>query len=229
MKIGGLQPVTLLDYPEKVAAIIFTAGCNMRCPFCYNAKLVLPELIHPDQLYDAGEVLAFLKKRKKYLDGVVVTGGEPTLQPDLPEFLGKLKKIGYLIKLDTNGLWTEEVARLIKDGLVDYIAMDIKGPLDNYEKFSGACGGSIKASIKAIMDSGLPYEFRSTVVKGLHQPEDIERMAAAIAGAEKYYLQNYFGDKPLGGEKLQGRGFSEGELKKFRAAAEKFVKFCAIR
>lgn len=229
MKIGGLQPVTLLDYPEKVAAIIFTAGCNMRCPFCYNAKLVLPELIRPENLYNEADILAFLKKRKKYLDGVVITGGEPTLQPDLPEFLAKLKKMGYEIKLDTNGLWPEEVEKVIKEGLVDYIAMDIKGPLDNYEKFSGVAGGAISDSINLIMASGLPYEFRSTLVKGLHQPGDIAPMAEAISGAGLYYLQNYSGEKPLAGEKLKGRGFTEAELEKFAKEAGKFVKACLVR
>ena len=229
MKIGGLQPVTLLDYPDKLAAIIFTAGCNMRCPFCYNSKLVLSELIDDNNLYNEGEVREFLKKRKKYLEGLVITGGEPLLQDDLPDFLRVMKDIGYAIKLDTNGLATAKLKNLLEEKLVDYIAMDIKGPLDQYDKFSGVAVENIGESIKLIMKSGLPYEFRSTLVKGMHKKEDIANMAKAIKGAKLYYLQNYFPSPALAGEKFKGKEFFLKEMEEMRQAAAVYVKKCLIR
>lgn len=232
MKIGGLQPVTLLDYPQKVAAIIFASGCNMRCPFCYNPNLVLPQLIDSGQLLSEVQVLAFLKKRKKYLDGVVMTGGEPLLQSDSLKFLHRLKKIGYQIKLDTNGLAADRLERSLANGLVDYLAMDIKGPLDRYALFSGvnADWSNITKSICLIKNSGLPYEFRSTLVKNLHQPQDIPQMAQLIKGAKKYFLQSWRSDSQLvGGENFSGQSFSAKEMAGFREAAEKWVKKCFIR
>ena len=164
MIIGGLQPVTLLDYPQKLAAIIFTSGCNMRCPFCYNPSLVIPEAIEKSGFIPEEDVVGFLKKRKKYLDGVVLTGGEPAMQPDVKNFCRKLKKLGYSIKFDTNGLLPDLLSDLISEKLIDYIAMDIKGPMVNYNKFSGVdAGENIEKSIKLIKDSGLPHEFRSTL------------------------------------------------------------------
>src|SRR3989344_8788888 len=137
MKIGGLQPVTLLDYPQKLAAIIFTVGCNMRCPFCYNPSLVLADSIKKIRPIAASDALDFLKRRKKYLDGVVIGGGEPTLQPDLIKFCRQLKKIGYAIKLDTNGSLPEVLEKLINSRLIDYIAMDLKSSLKNYSQVVG--------------------------------------------------------------------------------------------
>jgi len=229
MRIGGLQPVTLLDYPQKLAAIVFTAGCNMRCPFCYNYKLVLPELIDDANLYKEDEVIAFLKKRKKYLDGLVITGGEPLMQEDLADFLKEIKSVGYEIKLDTNGLRAEALKKLLEEKLIDYIAMDIKGPLDDYEKFSGVPAENITESIKLVMKSGLPYEFRSTLVKGLHKKDDIADMAKAIKGAKLYYLQNYMPSVPLAGEKFKGKEFFMKDMEEMRVIAEEFVKKCLIR
>jgi len=229
MLIGGLQPVTLLDYPHKIAAIIFTAGCNMRCPFCYNYQLVLPELIHSENLYNETQVINFLKNRKKYLEGLVISGGEPTLQPDLLSFLKKIKKIGYQIKLDTNGLMPDVLADAISGGLVDYVAMDIKGPADDYKRFSGVEFGRAGESIKLIMNSGLPYEFRSTLIKKMHQLDDMKKMAELIAGAENYYLQNYLSQPVLAGSNFKGKSFTVKELEDFKLIAEKKVKNCFIR
>ncbi len=231
MKIGGLQPVTLLDYPRKVAAIIFASGCNMRCPFCYNSNLVLPSQIGLSQLLDKKQVLDFLVRRKKYLEGVVITGGEPTLQPGLLAFCRKIKKLGYEIKLDTNGLRPEILQKLLDAKLIDYIAMDIKGPLSQYKKFCGAAidGKKIKASIKLVMASGLPYEFRSTLVKGLHTKEDIAKMARVIKGASLYYLQNYHDQsRPLLAD-FKGGSFFNKEMEEFRKLASGFVKECKVR
>ena len=228
MKIGGLQPVTLLDYPQKMAAIVFTYGCNMRCPFCYNPQLVLPGLAG-DKLYDETQVLDFLTRRKKYLDGIVVTGGEPTVQKGLARFLAKLKKIGYAVKLDTNGLLPEALEELLEKQLIDYIAMDIKGPLEDYQRYSGVSGESIGRSVKLVMASGLPYEFRSTLVKGWHDEQAVEEMAKMIKGAELYYLQNFSGGKCLAGEDFSGKAFFKKELEEFRQLCQSQVKKCIVR
>jgi pyruvate formate lyase activating enzyme len=231
MKIGGLQPVTLLDYPHKVAAIIFASGCNMRCPFCYNSNLVWPEQIRLSQLLEKKQTLDFLARRKKYLEGVVITGGEPTLQPGLPAFCRKLKKLGYEIKLDTNGLRPEVLSKLLSAKLVDYIAMDIKGPLGRYKKFCGVAidAKKIRASIKLVLKSGLPYEFRSTLVKGLHTVADVAKMARAIKGASLYYLQNYHDQaRPLLAD-FKGVSFFNKEMEEFKKIAGEFVKECKVR
>jgi len=231
MKIGGLQPVTLLDYPQKVAAIIFTVGCNMRCPFCYNPSLVLSNLEKDNKSFKEMEVLSFLKKRKKYLDGIVITGGEPTLQTDLPKFCQKLKKLGYSIKLDTNGMLPDVLENLIGDKLVDYIAMDIKGPLESYSKSSGMDTDvkNIQKSVKMIIKGSLPHEFRTTLVRGLHSKKDIVSMARIVLGADKYFLQNFKDHKKLVGEGFRGRSFTNKLMKEFREIADKYVKECEIR
>ncbi|MFA5124964.1 MAG: anaerobic ribonucleoside-triphosphate reductase activating protein [Patescibacteria group bacterium] len=228
MRIGGLQPVTLLDYPQKMAAIVFTYGCNMRCPFCYNPQLVLPGL-PADRLYDEDQVINFLKRRKKYLDGLVITGGEPTLQKGLIGFLAKMKKIGYSVKLDTNGLLPESLKDLLDRELVDYIAMDIKGPLEEYEKYAGVTPEGVEKSIALVMSSGLPYEFRSTLVKGWHNRTDIAIMAETIKNADLYYLQNFQDSECLAGKDFSGKPFFKKELEGFRQLAEDWVKKCVIR
>ncbi len=231
MKIAGLQPVTLLDYPQKLAAIIFTSGCNMRCPFCYNPFLVLPEWMKKNKLMAEKDLFVFFKKRKKYLDGVVISGGEPTLQRDLPKFCHRLKKLGYAVKLDTNGLMPEVLRQLIAEKLVDYIAMDLKSPL---EKTGVACGlavdaEKIKASIELIKNSGVDYEFRTTLVKGLHEKADIKKMAELIKGAKKYYLQNFSRVEQMVGGKFKGRSFARREMAEFAKLAKKLVAVCAVR
>ncbi|MFA6228476.1 MAG: anaerobic ribonucleoside-triphosphate reductase activating protein [Patescibacteria group bacterium] len=228
MKIGGLQPVTLLDYPQKMAAIIFTYGCNMRCPFCYNPQLVRPGLT-ADKLYNEDRVIDFLTRRRKYLDGLVITGGEPTLQRGLTKFLAKMKKLGYAIKLDTNGLLPDVLKNLLDKGLVDYVAMDIKGSLKEYERYAGVGPDGIAESIALVMSSGLPYEFRSTLVKGWHKRADILAMAEAIKGADLYYLQNFQDGKCLAGNDFSGKPFFKKELEAFRQLTGNFVKKCVIR
>jgi len=231
MRIGGLQPVTLLDHPQKVAAIIFASGCNMRCPFCYNSSLVIPEIIEKSSFIPEVDLIAFLKKRKKYLDGIVLSGGEPTIQPDIKEFCSKVKAIGYDIKLDTNGLAPKILKELILEGLIDYIAMDIKGPIDNYKNFCGVDidPASIRESIDLIINSKLPYEFRTTLVKQLHKEKDIEEMAKSISGAKLYYLQNFTKQDMLVDSNFSGRAFIGAEIEKFKNIAQKFVNNCVIR
>lgn len=197
--IGGLQKVTLVDYPGKIACTIFLSGCNFRCPFCYSKELVLPENIknHPQLIEE--EIFSFLEQRKDLLEGVVLCGGEPTINSDLPDLCHRIKKLGFFLKLDTNGSNPEMLKRLIDEKLIDYIAMDIKAPLtqEKYDYFTGVSLPieKIKESIALIKNCGLDYEFRSTIVPGLHRREDIIQMAKDIAPAKKYFLQQFRNDK----------------------------------
>ncbi len=191
MKICGLMKTTLLDYPGKVAATIFVGGCNFRCPFCHNGDLVL----HSKELetYSQEEILAFLAKRKNVLEGVCITGGEPTLYPELVAFVEKIKAMGYFVKLDTNGSNPDMVGELLDKKLLDYVAMDIKASRSFYEKVCGVPVDmeKIDRSVRMIMESGVDYEFRTTVVKELHTGEDILEIGRWILGAKAYYLQSY--------------------------------------
>lgn len=223
--------MTLLDYPQKVAAIIFTSGCDMRCPFCYNPNLVLPELIKKSTFLPENNLFNFLNRRKKYLDGVVITGGEPTIQKDIINICQKIKKLGYALKLDTNGLLPRILADLIAKKLVDYLAMDLKGPLEKYSDFCGAQidPNKIKASITLIKHSQIDYEFRSTLVKGWHTKADIKKMARLVNGAKKYFLQNFNWQDGLVGRDFKGESFSHKEMEEFQRIASGFVKECGIR
>lgn len=192
MKIVGLQKLTLLDYPGTVACTLFTQGCNFRCPFCQNASLVLPEQSPQPLLAD--EILDFLRKRYGILEGVAITGGEPLLQPDIADFLARVKEIGYRIKLDTNGTNPDALAELMEEGLVDRVAMDIKSSRDGYHVAAGLSRVAVDRidKTRALLMSGrVPFEFRTTVVNGIHNDEEIRKIAEWIAGDEEYYLQQY--------------------------------------
>ena len=192
MLISGLQKLTLLDYPGKVACTVFTGGCNFRCPFCHNSALVLPEQLSQDT--DADEVLRFLKKRVGVLDGVAVTGGEPLLHPDIGDFLREVKGLGFLVKLDTNGSFPDRLIALVEAGLVDRVAMDIKNAPALYAKTAGLerfdLGGVTRAK-DFLLSGTVDCEFRTTVVKGLHTKESLLEAAEWIRGAKEYYLQQY--------------------------------------
>jgi pyruvate formate lyase activating enzyme len=202
MLIGGYQKLTLIDYPGKIAATVFTVGCSFRCPFCHNPELV----INHGTCLPAGEAgsmehetraekefLEFLKKRKGTLEGVCITGGEPTIQPDLINFIKKIKKMGYAVKLDTNGSRPDVLKKIIDGKLVDYIAMDIKNSLKNYSRTAKTKidQDRIKLSVDLIRYSRLPYEFRTTVVPGIHREEDFLEIARWLKGARIYFLQKY--------------------------------------
>lgn len=192
MLICGLQKLSLLDYPDKMAATVFTGGCNFRCPFCHNAPLVTDVQRCP--VISEEEVLELLKKRAGILDGVCITGGEPLLQRDIREFIARVKDIGYLVKLDTNGSMPDRLGELIKSGLIDYIAMDIKNCREKYAVTAGWDGldiGKIEESVRLIMNSGIDYEFRTTLVRQLHTEEDMVKISQWIGGAEKYFLQTF--------------------------------------
>ena len=209
MKISGLQKLTLLDYPGKMACTVFTYGCNFRCGFCHNALLVTEE---NSSNISEDEFFAFLKKRQGILEGVCISGGEPTLQPDLKEFIIKVRSLGYAVKLDTNGTNPRLLKSLIEENLLDYVAMDIKHSIDKYREICGCevDTDAIRESISIIIESGIDHEFRTTTVKEYHSAEDFEAMADLIKGDSKYFLQhfedsgNLIGDNlsPLSGEEM---------------------------
>lgn len=232
--IGGLQKVTLVDYPGKVACTLFLSGCNFRCPFCYSKELVLPEEIKKHPQLNLDDFFSFLKERQGLIDGVVLCGGEPTVNADLPELCQKIKDLGFVVKLDTNGSHPELLEKLIDEKLIDYIAMDIKAPLVQ-EKYNQANGAmipleKIKESIELIKNSGLDYEFRSTIVEGLHSEEDILQMAQDIAPAEKYFLQQFHGEKGTLSSELQNRKpFPDEVLEKIKIKLSPMFKKFGLR
>ncbi|MBR5474839.1 MAG: anaerobic ribonucleoside-triphosphate reductase activating protein [Lachnospiraceae bacterium] len=216
MLISGLQRTTLLDYPGHVAATIFTGGCNFRCPFCHNSDLLQASCIPKEQIFALEDIFTFLKKRKPLLEGVCITGGEPTLQPDLETFIRQVRELGYLIKLDTNGSRPEVLARLLNEGLLDYVAMDIKSCRPRYSALTDVPVSleAIAESIDLLKKSSIPYEFRTTVVRELHTAEDFLQIGQWLSGPSLYYLQNY-----QDSEHVLKRGFSsykKEELEQFR-------------
>ena len=228
MIISGLQKTTLLDYPNRVAATIFLGGCNMRCPFCHNNSILDSE--HLISSFDSKQILTFLKKRQGILDGVCISGGEPTLQRDLPEFLSEIKSLGYDIKLDSNGSKPKVLQFLIENKLIDYIAMDVKGPLTSYAQF---CGGkftdnqAIFDSIALLKSNVIPYEFRTTVAKGLHSMEDIASLGRLLEHSQSLYLQNFIFSKDVPDKTLES--FSIEELHQMKAVLEPFISHVLIR
>lgn len=191
MIIKGLQKTTLLDFPGKVACTVFTGGCNFRCPFCHNASLVL-HAGNVDEISE-NEFFSYISKRKGILDGVCITGGEPLLSNGIEDFIRKIKDLGLLVKLDTNGTFPQKLNALLDEGLLDYVAMDIKNSKEKYAMTAGVTEypSAIEESIKLIMEKAPDYEFRTTVVKELHSPQDIVNIAKWINGAKHYFLQSY--------------------------------------
>lgn len=226
MKIGGFQKTTLLDFPGRVAAIVFTSGCNFRCPFCHNSALVLDKAENLDET----EILEYLKMRRGVLDGVSISGGEPLMQKGLIPFLRKIREIGLEIKIDTNGSFPSVLRDLIDEGLIDYIAMDVKTSIKRYPELTGCDQNTvekIKRSIDIIMSSGLEYEFRTTVVREHHTKSEIAQITELISGAEKYFLQTYKdGDENL----MSGMSaYSQAEMDSLAAVAAPFVKTIMVR
>ena len=192
MKICGFQKMTMLDYPGKVACTVFTGGCNFRCPFCHNAMLVTD--IDEDAVFSEDEIISYLNKRKGIIDGVCITGGEPLLQKDIGNFLVKVKETGMPVKLDTNGSYPDKLKELVSEGLVDYVAMDIKNSKEKYPLTVGLPGydiGKIEESVEFLMSDAVDYEFRTTVVREYHTAEDIVEITKWIAGAKRYFLQGF--------------------------------------
>jgi pyruvate formate lyase activating enzyme len=194
MQIAYMQKFTLVDFPGKSAAVIWTVGCNLRCPFCYNGELVLPERMEGLPRVEPEEVLEVLAARKGFLDGLAITGGEPTLHADLPDFLREVKALGMAVKLDTNGTLPDRLAPLLSQGLVDYVAMDVKAPWDRYPEFTGIpenLSDAVKESISLLSSSGVDYELRTTCVPGIG-PEEVRAIAESLRGAKRYVLQPFF-------------------------------------
>lgn len=228
MKIAGFQKLTLLDYPGKVACILFTYGCNFACPFCHNSFLVKGDVPVPE--YSEEEIFNFLKKRQGVLDGVCISGGEPLLYGDLPEFIKKIKELGYPVKLDTNGSMPEKLKDVVQSRLVDYVAMDIKNTFDKYPETTGCENintDNIKESIDFLMKGYVDFEFRTTVVKEFHSPQDIERISEIISGCDKYYLQNFVDSGNILGNNLHP--VDENTLREMKLLASKNVKTAQIR
>jgi len=256
MEIGGLQKLTLIDYPGRVAATVFLCGCNFRCPWCYSPELVLPEKIkrhlYPVKSRKAGSPEAkfngaripekdffdFLKKRKGLLKGVVICGGEPTIHKDLPKFIKKIKKMGYLVKLDTNGSNPMMLKELITNKLVDYVAMDVKQAQNsklktqNYDRAAGAKVdlNKIKKSVEILKNSKIDFEFRTTVVPGIHTKEDIVEIAKWIGGPKiKYYLQNFRPEKTLDPKFEKIKPYPQEYLIEIQRVIAPFFAICQVR
>jgi len=229
MTIGGFQRFSLIDYPDKICAIVFTQGCNFRCPYCHNPELVDPKKFGIE-LKEA-EILSFLDRRKGKLDAVTVTGGEPLLQSDLSTFLSEVKRLGYLVKLDTNGSFPIRLKKIIELKSVDYIAMDIKTSLDKYHQVIKRKIDTRKIldSIRLIMDSGLDYEFRTTVVKALFEKDDFYKIGQLIKNARLYVLQKFVPSKTLDDTFLDMKSCTDEELDCFKETMEGFVQRCIIR
>ena len=228
MIFGGFEKCTLVDYPGKVACMIFTIGCNFRCPYCHNPELV-DETV--EVTYSEATILDFLDTRQGLLDGVVITGGEPTMHEDLPRFIRRIKDKGFLVKLDTNGTNPKMLQQAIDEGLVDYIAMDIKSPLETYSQTVARPVDveSIRESIRILLSSLVDYEFRTTVVKSLLSPEDLKRIGETIRGAKSYYLQKFVPTKILNPQFKRKVTYTDEEFEGFRSMMNDYVETCDIR
>ncbi len=229
MLIKGLQKLTLLDFPDRMACTLFTFGCNFRCPFCHNASLVLSDraegAIIPEE-----DFFKFLQARRGILEGVCISGGEPTLQPDLPDFIRKIKDMGFAVKLDTNGYRPDVLKALVSEGLLDYVAMDVKNSLPRYGETVGITRFDptpIEESADFLMEGHVPFEFRTTLVKGLHTPESIAHMGKRLAGAERFYLQTFEDSGDLIAEGLSG--FDRAETEALLLALCNYVPNAQIR
>lgn len=242
MEIHGFNKTTLLDYPGHVAATVFTGGCNFRCPFCHNGGLVLAPA--EQELIGEEEVLEYLHKRQGILEGVCITGGEPTLQRGLKEFLRKIKELGYLAKLDTNGYRPEVLWELLEEGLLDYVAMDIKSSRENY---GSACGllrldlARIEESVGILKSCRIPYEFRTTVVRGIHRMEEFASIGRWLEGCRAYYLQGFQENDNMiclfagdGGADVRQQScrfsaFSREEMEEMARTARKYIDKVELR
>ena len=228
MRILGLQKLSLVDFPGKVAATVFTGGCNLRCPFCHNAPLVLPG--RGTSALDAGGVLDFLASRRGLLDGVVLSGGEPLLQPDAADFLAEVKAMGFSVKLDTNGCHPDALADILDRRLADYVAMDIKNSLEKYPWTVGVPGfdtAPVERSARLLMEGPADYEFRTTLVRPFHEVGDMETIGRWLRGARRYYLQAFVDSGDLVGGGCDP--FTPEEMEGFLQAARPFFQSVALR
>lgn len=234
MKIGGFQKNSMIDFPGLVSSVIFTSGCNFVCPYCHNPELAAGRLPEGAEPIEEEEIFAFLNKRQGLIDGVVITGGEPTLQPDLERVITRIKALGFKVKLDTNGSHPETVAALLEKGLLDFVAMDIKSDLDGYCLAAGKRfdATTVQESIRIIMDKAPAYEFRTTCVKPLLDKEKMADIGMMIQGAENYILQPCSRDVSMLNPHFfeeEDRFFSDDEMRALKAEVEPSVNHCYIR
>ena len=234
MIIAGIQKSTLIDYPSKIACIIFLAMCNFRCPWCYSSELVLPLKIANQPKISEKDFFDFLRERKGLLEGVVICGGEPTVNKDLPQFIEKIKNLGYAVKLDTNGSNPEILKKLIESKLIDYVAMDIKAPFDNdtYKNImlEGVKTEDIKKSVEILKQGNIDFEFRTTCVPGVHKKEDFLKIARWIGGKDiKYYLQNFVAQKTIDPEFEKIKPFENKFLQDIVKEISPQFKICQLR
>ena len=229
MKIGGLQKVSLIDYPGLICGIVFLQGCNFKCPYCHNPELVDSKLFKPG--IRENEVLEFLNTRKGKLDAISITGGEPTIQEDLTSFIKQIKKMGFAVKLDTNGSQPKVIKNLLAEKLLDFIAMDIKAPLEKYRNIVNTQVNteSIKESIDLILKAKIPHEFRTTIVESQLEENDILEIGKLIAGASRYVLQKFVPSKTLDKKFLKEKSFSDEKLQKIKSHLEHQIPSVTIR
>jgi len=226
MLIGGLQKLTLIDYPGKISCTVFTIGCNFDCAFCHNPELVDSNKIKNQPIIPEEVFFEFLGTRQGILEGVCITGGEPTLHQDLPEFIKKIKNLGFAVKLDTNGSNPDILENLIKEKLLDYIAMDVKAPLKSQ---ISNLKSQILESIKIIKNSRIDYEFRTTVVPSLHSKEDIMQIAQELSPAKKYFLQQFYPSKTLDPDFQKEKSYPIEELKELCQTIKPYFEHCELR
>jgi pyruvate formate lyase activating enzyme len=230
--ISGLQKLTLLDYPGKLACTVFTAGCNFACPFCHNAMLIDPESANYSDV-DAEKVLAFLKKRTATLEGVCITGGEPLLFNEIFDFIKEVKKLGFPVKLDTNGSFPDRLIQLVEEKLIDYVAMDIKNSPDKYLATSGISSPlvleKVKQSVDFLLQKKIDFEFRTTVVAPLHTPSDFIQIGQWIKGADKYFLQPFTNSGNILNLDMDLKALPQEELEQCLSNVQKFVPNASIR
>lgn len=226
MQIAGIQKTSLLDYPKKISAIIFTKGCNFHCGYCHNPELIKSS---KEQIYNMSAFWNFLKSRQGKLDGIVITGGEPCLQDDIEEFIKKIKKLNFLVKLDTNGYFPEKLEKLIPN--IDYIAMDIKAPLEKYNQITqvNIIKEKIQESINIIKNSSIDYEFRTTVIKSQLTFEDFEKIGLLINGAKKYYLQKFIPSKILDQSLINETSYTDEEFNKIIKILQPYITEINLR
>jgi len=231
MKIGGLQKLTLIDFPDRLAATVFLCGCNFHCRYCYNSELVLPQKIKNQLEISEKELFDFLKEKKGLLEGLTISGGEPTINKDLKEFIKKIKNIGYLVKLDTNGSNPKILEDLIDKKLVDYLALDIKSPKEKYNKICKKRVNlkNIERSIKILKESEVEHEFRTTVIPGLIKENDVLKIARWIGPAQKYFLQNFRPEKTLDPKFEKIKPYSQEFLLAIQRKISPLFEVCQVR
>ena len=228
MNIQGLQKLTLLDFPGKMACTVFTGGCNLRCPFCHNASIAVKP--SKDGEFSVDDILDFLKKRQGVLDGVAITGGEPLMQKDIEDFIRKIRELGYAVKLDTNGTYPDKLKSLVNQGLIDYVAMDVKASPEGYPPAVGIGGydiSKIKESVDFLLEGNVDYEFRTTVVREFHSIFDMDSLGKFIKGAKRHYLQVFKDSGDLIGFGLSS--VPKIEMEEIKKILTKYVESCEIR